>query len=388
MSILKNKIATAKRATTGGSENAVQVKSTNSNSLQVKKTFKKRGRIILQSALVIVVLGFLVLGSRTNNSSGEPTVARVGEYASVTTLDEVSAADVAATIARDANLLIADNVQNKADSLTALVEFTAAEGAYLDKPQIVATEAKTNQDILEYTTQKNDTIDTIARRFNITSDTIRWANDVSGNIVSEGRKLTIPPISGIIYVVKAGDTAKSVAEKYRANAEQIVAFNDLEIGGLKKNQKLVIPDGRQPEPIAAPVYVAAGPAAVQSTGFSFGSQPLYGGNGYSFGYCTWHVANRRLALGLQMPRNLGNAISWATLGTRAGMSVTGSPSAGAILWHKNSIYLAGGLGHVGFVEGVNADGSVNVSDMNYPIWGTVTTRVIPAAEVSSYLYIN
>ncbi len=351
----------------------------------LRKQSNTHFQFILRFAIIVIVGAILLIGSRLRSPNQEAAVSRAGDYATITTLDDVSAAEIAATIARDADLLVANNVRNMADSLSAQSEFSSPEGTFLVKPQVVATDAKTSNDIVEYTVQKNDTLDTVARRFNVTTDSIRWANDITGSLVSEGRKLTIPPVSGIIYTVKQGDTPKSIAQKYKANTEQVIAFNDAEIDGIKKGQKIIVPNGQLPAP-PAPVYIAAGSTAVASTGFSFGSQPLYGGNGYSYGYCTWHAANRRLALGLAMPRNLGNAVTWATLGAQAGLDVGGIPRAGAILWHKNT-YIAGGLGHVGFVEKVNEDGSVLISDMNYPIWGVATNRTISQAEISSYLYI-
>ena len=354
------------------------------------KQLKKKSPFLLHFTVGFAVLVLVVAGSNFSDQdqATEAVVTRSGDYTPIATLDTVAAAEIAATIARDANLLVANNVRNMADSLSAQVEFSAAEGTYVDKPQIVATEAKTNKDIIEYTVQAGEDLNDIARRFNVTTDTIRWANDFSGDVVSAGRKLTIPPVSGLIYEVKSGDTPQTLAQRYQANATQIVAFNDAEVSGLQTGQRIIIPNGVKPAPAPAEVtYVAAGPSAVQSTGFAFGgSQPLYGGNGYSYGYCTWHAANRRIALGLPMPRNLGNAVTWAALGARSGMSVSGTPQAGAILWHKNT-YIAGGLGHVGFVEGVNADGSISVSDMNYPIWGVVTYRTISPSEIGSYLYI-
>ena len=50
---------------------------------------------------------------------------------------------------------------------------------------------------------------------------------------------------------------------------------------------------------------------------------------------------------------------------------------------------AGGYGHVAYVENVNSDGSVEVSEMNYnggPF--SVSERTISAGEASSYNYIH
>ena len=47
-----------------------------------------------------------------------------------------------------------------------------------------------------------------------------------------------------------------------------------------------------------------------------------------------------------------------------------------------------GYGHVAVVERVNADGSVDISEMNYQGWGRASSRTIPANQVGSYNYIH
>ncbi|MDX1765990.1 MAG: LysM peptidoglycan-binding domain-containing protein [Candidatus Saccharimonadales bacterium] len=334
------------------------------------------------------LLGFIGIILFLGNLGSESTTkqpllnTRISALSGVSAVDEVSSASIAATIATGADLIVADNVNNLADSLNAQVDFATTEEAYLAKPQVVVTDAKTSKDIIKYRVKDGETVSKIARKFNITSDTIRWANDIGTGVelLNKGDKLTILPVSGLLYTVKAGDTVKSIASKYEANQAQIIAFNDAEIDGLKKGQKIIIPNGEKPAPPPR-TYFSSGPT------WAFGSQPLYGGNGYSYGYCTWHAANRRAAIGRPIPRNLGNAVTWASLAASAGLSVSGTPKAGDVLWHKNT-YIAGGLGHVAFVEKVNADGSIYVSDMNYPIWGGVTYRTISPDEFSGYLFIH
>jgi len=75
----------------------------------------------------------------------------------------------------------------------------------LSKPQIVATALKSRADIKTYVVQAGETIPALATRFGITSDSIRWSNGLSGDNLNVGTKLTIPPVSGIVYTVKAGD---------------------------------------------------------------------------------------------------------------------------------------------------------------------------------------
>jgi LysM repeat protein len=59
-------------------------------------------------------------------------------------------------------------------------------------------------------------------------------------------------------VVKDGDTVDSIATKYKADPARITAFNNLELAGVAKDQKIIIPDGDLPE-TERPGYVAPRP---------------------------------------------------------------------------------------------------------------------------------
>ena len=338
-------------------------------SKKVSKKVKKHSHYAAQ-AVILSVIGVFVVASNVGPTQNASSFGGgFGGLIEDTTVDEVATAQVAKQIAQGANLLIANNVANLADSLEARTEFAASTDSYLAKPQIVSTDARTRQDIIKYTAKKNDTVSSLARQFGITSDSIRWANDISGDSLSVGDKLEIPPVSGLLYEVGANDTATSLAEKYNANADQIVSFNDAELTGLVEGMRIVIPDGEEPAP-------------VQRTYFA----PVYGGNGYSYGYCTWHVANRRAAIGRPIPRNLGHAVTWASIAAAGGLTVEENPIAGAVLWHKN--YIAGGYGHVGFVESIDSKGNAVVSDMNYSAgWNAESRRTITKAEFNDYLFI-
>lgn len=353
-------------------------------SAKVTKKIKKNHHYAAQ-AVILGVIGVFVTASSVSPSQDTSSYGSgFGGLVTNTTIDEVATAQVAKQIAQGANLLIADNITNLADSLEARVDFAASTDSYLVKPQIVSTEALTRQDIVEYVTKEGDSISSLARKFGITSDTIRWANDITGDSVAVGKKLKIPPISGLIYKVKEGDTPTSLAKKYNSSASNIISFNDAEISGLKEGTTIVIPGGEEPEP-PAPTYFSSAASTP-----SFGSiTPVYGGNGYSYGYCTWHAANRRAAIGRPIPRNLGNAVTWASIAAAGGLTVSETPIAGAVLWHKNSAYIAGGYGHVGFVESVDGQGNAHVSDMNYSAgWNAISYRTIPVSDLGQYLFIH
>jgi len=349
------------------------------------KRVKKHHHIAIHTGLFVVVAFLLVFGSQSsapvNKSVSKDPSYIVGLKESQVAVDDVSSAAVAATIAREANMLVADNVQNLADTLNARVEYADTADEFVAKPQIVATDVKTSADITKYIAKEGDTVSSIAAQFNITSDTVRWANGLVGDGVAPGAELTILPISGILHTVTESDSVASIANQYSAVKEQIIAFNDLEIVGLTPGSKVVVPNGARAIP-AAPTYFSTSNASY-SSGFAFGTTPLYGGNGYDYGYCTWHAANRRNDIGRPIPRNLGNAITWASIAAGAGLPVGDTPQTGAVVWHRN----IGGWGHVAFVEQVNPDGSALVSDMNYPTWGSVTYRTITPSEFSNYQFI-
>ncbi|HRQ86487.1 MAG TPA: LysM peptidoglycan-binding domain-containing protein, partial [Candidatus Saccharibacteria bacterium] len=77
------------------------------------------------------------------------------------------------------------------------------------------------------------TVASIAQRFKVSAQTVQWANNLVGNSVTAGTVLDIPPIDGVIYITKTGDTAQSIAQRYSANASRIISYNDLEISGVK-----------------------------------------------------------------------------------------------------------------------------------------------------------
>lgn len=124
---------------------------------------------------------------------------------------------------------------------------------------------KPRDQVVSYTVTKGDTLSTVAQKFGISTDTIRWENDLTTDDLAIGDTLKIPPVSGIVYKVQEGDTVQSIAKKYRTDAQKIVdfPFNDfanLDTFALNVGQTLIVPDGVPPE--AAPIFIAQGPSPV------------------------------------------------------------------------------------------------------------------------------
>lgn len=102
--------------------------------------------------------------------------------------------------------------------------------------------------IVEYEVEEGDSPWQIAAKFDITLETLLWANNLNkDSIIKPGQKLIISPVSGVIHHVKAGDTVSEIAQKYKAKTEEIISFNNLEadifIGDI-----LIVPNGVMPPP--------------------------------------------------------------------------------------------------------------------------------------------
>jgi surface antigen len=286
-------------------------------------------------------------------------------------LDQLSSAGIAQTVAELNNLPETTAIANQVQSQVAEVAIASSDNNVVSKPQIVDTALKSRADIQTYTTQAGDTVSALATKFGVTSDSIRWSNNLTGDTVAAGTKLAIPPVNGIIYTVKPGDTPTTLAVRFRANADQIIAYNDAEITGLTPNEQIIIPNASE--------SVVGTTAATISSGltgsFPWGSGPIYGYNGYVYGYCTWYVATQ-----ISVPANWGNASTWSIYARASGWNVSPTPTVGAIAQR------GGGEGHVAIVTGVNPDGTVTIRDMNgFAGWGRVGVGTVPA---STFQYIT
>ncbi|MBL3399319.1 CHAP domain-containing protein [Staphylococcus pasteuri] len=121
--------------------------------------------------------------------------------------------------------------------------------------------------------------------------------------------------------------------------------------------------------------------APSSNGVSLSQASSNGGNLYTAGQCTYYVYDR---VGGKVGSTWGNANNWANAAAAAGYTVNNKPAAGSILQTTQ-----GGYGHVAYVESVNSNGSVRVSEMNYGHGaGVVTSRTISASQAASYNYIH
>lgn len=349
---------------------------------------KKLNLTLITSHVVVVALivSIITIGYRAPvEASGAQNNSTVLDQP-VASVDQIAAADVATQVAQATDLAVQTNVSSLAISLNTKTELAQTDSAFLSKPQIVSQTGR--KGITQYTTKNGDTVQAVARQFGISEDTVRWANNLTSDALQAGKNLTILGTTGVLYTVKAGDDAAKLADKYHADKDRIITFNDAELTGLNAGQQIVIPDGVLPDSERPGYRSSASLRSSYSGGGSTatgGYVTTYNGNGYAYGYCTWYAYNRRAELGRPIGSNWGNAVTWSAYARAAGFRVDRTPEAGAVLQTAGGW---SGYGHVGIVEAVNSDGSILVSDMNYVGWNVISKRTIPASQVSSYNYIH
>jgi len=109
-----------------------------------------------------------------------------------------------------------------------------------------------------------------------------------------------------------------------------------------------------------------------------------GGNGFTYGYCTWWVAHKRA-----IPWR-GNAAQWWWNARAYGFAEGATPQPGAIM--VMGVSATSPDGHVAYVESVGSGGSFVVSEMNWwgvagGGWGRVDYRTVTSLRgVLGFIY--
>ncbi len=256
-----------------------------------------------------------------------------------------------------------------------------------------------SREIIIHQVQTGESIKLLAQKYNLTENTIKWANGLKNNSLKVGQKLKILPLDGIIYKVKAGDTLDKIVAKYKGNAQRVTVFNDLELSGIKKGQEIIIPEGILPKkerPDYVPPVVRQAPRVFYNYTYGNGgggrknvhripfSLNQTAGNRYVPGNCTWYSYERRKQLGKPIPPvTWGHARTWAANSQRYGYRVDRTPSAGAIFQTTSGYY-----GHVGIVEEVLPSGDIIITEMNYRGLYVVTKSTLSKNSVGNFVYIH
>ncbi len=366
--------------------------------MKKKKTnFKKLKKYIPYFLTGVITLALVSIGSidKGNTSTSLSIDAFAGNNYKVS-IDQVSGLYAVANLSDALGLASAPDVANNYMVATALYDSGQSSiTGRLEKPPI--TNIVTSRGVVEYVVADGENMDTIAAKFGVSTDQIRWSNGKKTKDVTVGEVLYIPSTSGIVYTVKSGDTIESIVSKYGSTAAEIIALNDLEVSGLSEGMRILVKGGSLPE-TERPEYVPPAPRVTYTytyAGSSYSRQNIRiiatGFYVYSpdnpgvRGNCTWYAWYWRAT----DPRSLGklgregrNANTWHYNYAYRGVGKT--PRVGAVF---QSVYGGYGYGHVGVVTAINADGSIEIEEMNYAGYSVVNAATIPADQVGNFNYI-
>jgi LysM repeat protein len=248
------------------------------------------------------------------------------------------------------------------------------------KPVSIPTSAPVSHLAFAYTVTAGDSLDTIAAKYHVTVAEIRWSNTdlFSNDSIATGQQIVIPPVHGIVVVVKASDTIDGLATKYSVDSQAIVDFNRLRNTQLTSGQVLVIPGGTggafpPPPALFQILQQTYKPSSypVKILGCCLGP---YVNNKFPVGWCTYYVATWR-----NVTWN-GDAGYWYANASAQGYAVGPTPKVGAIMvtWESWA-------GHVAYVESINADGSWVVSEMNWVAFDVIDQRTIKPGQLGTRL---
>lgn len=354
------------------------------------KTLRALGHVVpyvFTAALVFAVAAF---GSQDKNASGA-TSLNMNTMAANNSVsaDQLSELYVVASLSNSFSLASVDTVSNNYVSAAVLRDISQTSADRIEKPGYVAVQDA--RGVLTYIVSDGETMESIAAVKGLTTDQIRWSNNLKTTDISTGQALTIPATPGIVYTVKSGDTPASLASRYSSNEVEIIAMNDLENSSLVVGMQIVLPNGVLPtteRPEYVPTYTFnyyGSTSERQDMRVVYDNVVRSSTNRMVWGQCTYYAWWWREVYGNPLPSSLtGDAKYWAANARSLGMRVDNIPEVGAVFQTTSGWY-----GHVGVVLRVNDDGSLLVREMNYGYRsGVITESTIPANSVGNFSYIH
>lgn len=244
----------------------------------------------------------------------------------------------------------------------------------------------------QHTVKSGESLWSIAQKYNTSVSAIKKQNNISNNVIFQGQVITVggststkttskntssSSTSGATtHTVKSGETLSIIAGKYGVTVDELMRANNLSGYLIMPNQALKIPNGQGGS--------SSGSTTSTKTTSNYDSPTFNHSNLYTAGQCTWYVFDKRSKAGKPISTYWSDAKYWASNAAADGYKVDNTPEVGAIMQTTSGPY-----GHVAYVERVNGDGSILISEMNYTNGPYNTnTRTIPASQVSSYAFIH
>ncbi|HWB33837.1 MAG TPA: M23 family metallopeptidase, partial [Candidatus Paceibacterota bacterium] len=236
-------------------------------------------------------------------------------------------------------------------------DITVVDGSALvpaDGPSGVVSDTEDtpqSSQISVYTVRTGDSLSSIAAMFNVSVNTIAWANDISDGVIHPGEQLIILPITGVRHTVASGETLAMLAKTYKSDASEIAQYNGLDpAAALAAGTVVIIPDGElaatTPAKSASSSSSSSHTATIKSIAKGSTTEPYLGGSGPAIpGYFAWPVDGGVITQGLHG----WNAVD---IGAPKGTSIFAA-AAGTVIIAKNNGAWNGGYGNYVVVQHSN-----------------------------------
>jgi LysM repeat protein len=177
-----------------------------------------------------------------------------------------------------------------ADQGAAVGDVSLGRDSVIIKPASIPTAPLESRAPIVHVVAQGDTLESIGKQFNLPWRDVVWSNPGLRLPLTVGLHLKVPPLPGVVVVVKKGDTPAGLASKYGVDVTTLLGFNNLHGPQLTPGSVLVIPvdpaqggnlsSGLPADPVAPGQFLCpiAGAQIIQGFGpTSFAIEPSFGG---------------------------------------------------------------------------------------------------------------
>jgi murein DD-endopeptidase MepM/ murein hydrolase activator NlpD len=128
-----------------------------------------------------------------------------------------------------------------ADEGLAVGDVSLGRESVVIKPLSIPTSPLVNRAPIVHIVVQGDTLESIGQQFNLPWREIVWSNPGLRMPLKVGRSLQLPPVPGVVVVVRVGDTPASLAATYGVDQTTVLGFNGFRGPRLTPGSLLVIP---------------------------------------------------------------------------------------------------------------------------------------------------
>jgi murein DD-endopeptidase MepM/ murein hydrolase activator NlpD len=123
----------------------------------------------------------------------------------------------------------------------AVGDVSVGRDSVIIKPVSIPTTPLVSRAPIVHVVAQGDTLESIAQQFNLPWRDIVWSNPGLRMPLTVGRRIRVPPVPGVVVVVRRGDTPESLAALYGVDVSTVLGFNGIRGPQLAPGSVLVIP---------------------------------------------------------------------------------------------------------------------------------------------------